>query len=177
MKLVLIRHTSVNVPKGVCYGQTDVELNATFPDEASKVKENLKNYKFDIVYSSPLKRCVELAQYNGYVSPLKDDRLMELNFGDWEMKTYSEIKDPRLQEWFTDYINVSAPGGESVIDQQKRFSEFVEEIKNKYSDDFTIGIFTHGGIVMNALVKYKGKTFEEVYANIPDYGSITEIEV
>ena len=27
MEVILIRHTSVDVPPGVCYGQTDVPLN------------------------------------------------------------------------------------------------------------------------------------------------------
>lgn len=177
MKLVLIRHTSVNVPKGVCYGQTDVDLNDSFPQEAAKVKENLKKYKFETVFTSPFKRCMELAQYCGYLSPEKDERLKELNFGEWEMKTFSEINDPRLLEWFTDYINISAPGGESVIDQQRRLTDFVDDLKKKYPDDSTIGIFTHGGIVMNALVKFGGKTFDEVYSDIPAFGSVTEIEI
>ena len=34
MELILIRHTSVDVPPGVCYGQTDVPLKSTFEQEA-----------------------------------------------------------------------------------------------------------------------------------------------
>lgn len=177
MRLVLIRHTSVDVPPGVCYGQTDVNVKESFPEEAAIVKANLQKYKFDAVYSSPLQRCVKLAAACGYEHAEKDDRLKELNFGDWEMKAYSEIKDPRLFEWFTDYINVSAPGGESVIDQQKRFKDFVEHLRERHGNKETIAIFTHGGIVMNGLVSFGGKTFDEVYANIPEYGSISEIEI
>ena len=36
MEVILIRHTSVDVPKGVCYGQTDVPLRDSFEEEASK---------------------------------------------------------------------------------------------------------------------------------------------
>ena len=49
MKAILIRHTSVDVPKGVCYGQTDVPLAPSFPTEALRVKESLKQYRFDKV--------------------------------------------------------------------------------------------------------------------------------
>lgn len=42
MKMTLVRHTSVDVPKGVCYGQSDVGLRATFAEEAERVRENLK---------------------------------------------------------------------------------------------------------------------------------------
>lgn len=44
MEIVLIRHTSVDVPPGVCYGQTDVPLKPSFEQEAAVTKENLKVY-------------------------------------------------------------------------------------------------------------------------------------
>ena len=41
MEIILIRHTSVDVPKGTCYGQTDVPLKPTFEQEAAiKQQEN-----------------------------------------------------------------------------------------------------------------------------------------
>ena len=67
MEVILIRHTSVDVPPGVCYGQTDVPLKPTFEAEAAVTAENLKAYlPFDHVYTSPLTRCVRLATYCGY---------------------------------------------------------------------------------------------------------------
>jgi alpha-ribazole phosphatase len=56
MKVYIIRHTSVDVPKGVCYGQTDVPLRETFQDEARQVADNIKDLKFDKVFCSPLSR-------------------------------------------------------------------------------------------------------------------------
>ena len=55
MEVILIRHTSVDVPPGMCYGQTDVPLKPTFETEAAVTAENLKAYlPFDHVYTSPL---------------------------------------------------------------------------------------------------------------------------
>lgn len=176
MKLILIRHTSVAVARGVCYGQTDVDLAASFGDEAAAVREKLSGYHFDKVFSSPLSRCLRLADSCGYPNPVVDDRLIEMNFGEWEMKRYDDIDDPRLREWFDDYINVAVPGGESVIDQRNRFVEFVEELRQN-NQDSTIGVFTHGGILINALVAFGGKTYGEVYSSIPPYGSVIEIDV
>ena len=42
MEVILIRHTSVDVPPGMCYGQTDVPLKPTFEAEAAVTAENLK---------------------------------------------------------------------------------------------------------------------------------------
>ena len=44
MEVILIRHTSVDVPPGMCYGQTDVPLKPTFETEAAVTAENLKTY-------------------------------------------------------------------------------------------------------------------------------------
>ena len=43
MEVILIRHTSVDVPPGVCYGQTDVPLKPTFEQEAARL-DDVANY-------------------------------------------------------------------------------------------------------------------------------------
>lgn len=176
MRIVLIRHTSVEVPRGVCYGKTDVPLASSFPEEAIKVKQKLSGMEFARVYSSPLSRCLWLAQFCGYHNPIIDSRLMEMDFGEWEMKRYEDIDDPRLQEWFDDYINIAATGGESVMDQRRRFMRFIDEIKEE-NNKGPIGIFTHGGILINALVALGRKSYSEVYNFIPPYGAIVEIDI
>lgn len=176
MHLVLIRHTSVAVPRGVCYGQTDVPLAESFPEEASEVKARLSGYTFDRIYSSPLSRCLRLAHFCGFGNPIIDSRLIEMNFGEWEMKEYDMITDPRLQEWFDDYINVAATGGESVLDQRRRFLEFIGDVK-KSNPNGTIAAFTHGGILINALVTLNGKSYSEMYDSLPPYGAIIEIDI
>ena len=98
MEVILIRHTSVDVPPGMCYGQTDVPLKPTFETEAAVTAENLKTYlPFDHVYTSPLTRCVRLATYCGYPDAERDKRIMEINFGDWEMKPFEQNEDPRCR--------------------------------------------------------------------------------
>lgn len=192
MRLVLIRHTSVAVPRGVCYGQTDVPLAASFAEEAATVKEGLADYTFDRVYCSPLSRCVRLAEYCGYPDAVRDDRLKEICFGDWEMRAYDDIQGPELQRWFDDYINVAPPGGESVIDQQRRFLDFIRDLRRDFSgttypamdrvsstppETPAIALFTHGGILINALVALAGRTFQDIYADIPPYGSIIDLRI
>ena len=63
MEVILIRHTSVDVPKGVCYGQTDVPLRDIFEEEASITAQQLQNDVFDAVFTSPLSRCTRLADH------------------------------------------------------------------------------------------------------------------
>lgn len=86
MNIYLIRHTSVDVPKGLCYGQSDVPLRPTFEIEAAVTKAKIESIHFDMAYTSPLSRCTRLAQYCGFGDAIRDPRILELNFGDWEMQ-------------------------------------------------------------------------------------------
>ena len=56
---------------------------------------------------------------------------MEINFGDWEMKPFEQNEDPRLQEWYVDYMNVAATGGESFAMQYRRVGQFLDELRKK----------------------------------------------
>lgn len=114
MRITFVRHTSVDVEPHTCYGQTDVDLKESFTTEASIVKKNIEDMgvSFGKVFTSPLKRARLLADFCGYTDAVADHRLMEMNFGEWEMQKYDRIKDPRLQEWMNDWLHVRATGGE-----------------------------------------------------------------
>ena len=176
MEVILIRHTSVDVPPGVCYGQTDVPLKPTFEAEAAVTAENLKAYlPFDHVYTSPLTRCVRLATYCGYPDAERDKRIMEINFGDWEMKPFEQNEDPRLQEWYADYINVAATGGESFAMQYRRVSQFLDELKKK---PYTrVAIFAHGGVLICAQLYAGILKAEEAFDALTPYGGIVRINL
>ena len=169
MEVVFIRHTSVDVPRGVCYGQTDVPLAGSFPEEAEAVKEKLGAYgAFDMVFTSPLTRCSRLAAYCGYPDAVRDRRLMELDFGDWEMQAFSSISDPRLDAWFEDYINRPAGGGESFRMQYARFCDFMDDLlRQPYR---RVAVFTHGGILISAEVYAGLYPIEEAFSSQYPYG-------
>lgn len=176
MEVILIRHTSVNVPSGVCYGQTDVPLNSTFEQEAAITAENLKVYMpFDYVYTSPLTRCTRLATYCGYPNAEHDKRLMEINFGTWEMKPFERNDDPRLQEWYADYLNVVATGGESFAMQYQRVSQFLDELKKKFYQH--VAIFAHGGVLICAQIYAGIIKADEAFNALTPYGGIIKINL
>lgn len=143
MKITLIRHTRVAVETGICYGWSDVGVAPSFETEASRVKENISNEQFDIVYSSPLSRCRKLAAFCGFHEPILDDRLKELNFGEWEMKKWDDLTDPRLELWYKDWIHLPAGGGESYEKQCRRVAQFLDELRHSGHTDACI--FTHPG--------------------------------
>lgn len=175
MKLTVIRHTSVDVPSSVCYGFTDVPLKPTFPTEAETVKKQLSAKTFDKVYSSPLSRCTLLAAYCGYRSPVLDSRLKEINFGDWEMKSWMEIDKQEAKAWLTDWINHPAKNGESYLMMQERVNAFMDELKS--SNAQSVCLFAHGGVIRLIHV-YLGIIPIDASFEFPvEYGQIFEFNI
>ena len=176
MKVYLVRHTSVNVQKGVSYGQTDVPLRNSFEVEAEVTRKNLEGLVFDRVFCSPLSRCVRLAAFCGYPDAIREERLKELNFGDWEMKSWDEISaDPYSRKWFEDWVNVPTRNGESLMQLYNRLTGFFEELKEQTYHQ--VCLFTHGGILTSACV-YAGKYgLKEAFEHVPPYGAVICIEI
>ena len=93
MKITLIRHTRVAVETGICYGWSDVGVAPSFETEASRVKENISNEQFDIVYSSPLSRghtdacifthrgVIACAMVYAGICPIEESFSIEVDYG------------------------------------------------------------------------------------------------
>ena len=174
MQIVLIRHTSVDVPLGFCYGHTDVPLKDTFEQEAAVTKKNLEPLEpFDKVYCSPLSRCVKLATYCGYPDAERDERIKELNFGAWEMQKFDEIKDPHLQEWFDDYLHVPVTNGESFMQLYQRVAAFLDEVRKKPYE--RVAVFAHGGVLVSAQAYAGLVKFEDAFSALTPYGGVIEL--
>ena len=178
MKVTLIRHTKVGVPKGTCYGWSDIPVADTFMEEAAITKEKLEHLKpFDIVYSSPLTRARKLAAACGYSNPILENRLKEMNMGDWEMRLYDDIakEDPHILDWYNDYMHLKATGGESFPILYQRVADFLDELKNKPYKN--VAIFAHGGVLICAGIYGKLFKKENAFENLIDYGGIETIEI
>ena len=175
MEIVLIRHTSVAVAKGTCYGQADVEVAHTFAEEAAATKVRLTAYEpFDAVFSSPLKRARLLAAYCGYEHPVVDDRLMEMSMGEWELRSYDELTDDYSREWFENYMTMPTPGGESFQMLYQRVAAFLDELRQK--DYRRVAIFAHGGVLACAGIYGGLFDAEHIWEHQVEYGGIIEVK-
>jgi len=172
MKVYLIRHTAVDVPVGTCYGQTEVSLKDTFKEEAKVVSKKLKGICPDMVFSSPLSRCTQLADFCGFPNAILDNCLKELNFGDWEGNEWNEID---MHIWEKDWINPPAPNGESFVRMYDRVAFFFDELK--VSGYNTVFVFTHGGVISCARVYFEQTDISEAFEMKTGYGEIVEIIV
>lgn len=84
MEIVFIRHgqTDVNKDNRLQGAHVDAELNDYGRAYAKKAAANFDENKFDVVYSSPMKRAVETAKIftKGKKKINLDDRLLEFDF-------------------------------------------------------------------------------------------------
>lgn len=176
MEVVLVRHTHVGVPQGTCYGWTDVPVADTFLEEANATKSNLEQYgQFDEVYSSPLTRARKLAAHCGYDDPKVDERLKEMNMGDWEMQRFDDINDPRLQLWFDDFMHVAPTNGESFPQLYARVSAFLDELRAQ--NHHRVAIFAHGGVLVCAGIYAGLFPTDGCFKHLVECGGIEEIRI
>ena len=174
--IYLIRHTSVAVPKNTCYGQSDVALADTFPKEVLLLKEKL--YAVDThatCYCSPLSRCIDLARELDFPDPVVDARLMEMDFGRWELKTWKEIGSEDLTAWLKDFVNTPAPGGESYRELVNRSIDFWHD--NVSREDPSCLVIAHSGVIHALVAHVLHVPLEKSFSFHIDYGGVTAVKM
>ena len=125
--IYLVRHgqTEWN-SSGFYQGFTNVQLNQTGIIQAEAVAKELTSVHFDSIISSDLDRARITAEkiLGDRQIPFKtDERLREINFGDWEGLTYDQIEAKWPQSIYTMYRRpdeVKISNGESFQDVQER---------------------------------------------------------
>ena len=178
MEVILVRHTSVGVPRGTCYGWTDVPLADTFEEEAAATKANLQQYApIDSVFSSPLTRARRLAEFcTPPTTAIQfDERLKEMNMGQWEMKIYDEIDDPYFDQWMNDYMHLPTPGGEGFPGQYQRVSQFLDELKTLPYN--RVAVFAHGGVLVCAGLYGGLFQADTAWSQLVPYGGLERIVI
>jgi len=144
MQVDLMRHSTPNIPPGLCYGQSEVPLAPSFPREKAVILKQL-NTQYDAVFSSPLSRCTQLAQQIPTQIYQLDARLLEMNFGVWELKKWDEVDKQALDIWMSDFVNRSVEAGESFQQLYQRVVAFIEALLT--ADYQTVAIVTHAGVI------------------------------
>ena len=180
MKLFFLRHTSLNVEIDVFYGQTDLDVSDKFEEEVKLVQKKIKNFNIDTnsikVYSSPLKRCIKLTNKltENYIV---DERIKEMNLGDWEMKKMSSISKKEKLDWENNLLSFKIPNGESNNEFLKRLNSFLKDIF-KFNEDALI--VCHAGSINGMLSLLTKEPFDKMVKNyweLIKHGSLSLIEL
>ncbi len=178
MVIYLVRHTTPDVEKGVCYGQADLKVTETFEEEAGEVKTRLRDLGAKdeaLFFSSPLQRCHQLAAFLTDSRITTDKRLMEMDFGEWEMQKWNDIDEVALRCWTDDFVHEACPGGESYQTFYARVVGFLKVLKG--SDAAEAVIVTHGGVIRSVLSYLGETTLETSFEVVVNYGAIFRVEI
>lgn len=172
MEVYLVRHTETVCEKGICYGQADVGLLEPFMEQFEIIKKQIPEDA--LIYSSPLQRCTVLADYLSDANYQTDSRLMEMNFGDWEMQNWDAIPQKEINPWMNDFVNVKVPSGESFTELYTRVVDFTEIA---FQSDRTkpIVLVTHAGVIRSILCKISDLSLKDAFQNKVDFGQVIKI--
>ena len=174
MEVYLIRHTTPNISKGICYGQTDIGLDQNSFEQEFKIIQSKLPTDIERFYTSPLQRCEILTEK---INPdfVVDNRLMELNFGDWENKSWNEIDQTELNHWMQNFVNVKTPNGENYIDLHNRTLNFINEVLKL--DFKKIAIITHAGNIRSFMSFVLSLSLENSFRINLNYGTVVSVKL
>ena len=173
MELYVIRHTEVQNPNNLCYGNYDISLKPNYEHKSKIFFENLPN-DLDQIYSSPSKRCTDLLDLHNLNFNIHND-LRELDFGDWEGKKWDDIDQTHLNYWMEDYVNRSPKNGEKMIDLYKRSIEFTYKLVEL--DLQKILLVTHAGVIRSLISEALSINLNQIFNIAVQYDEIYRFQI
>ena len=150
MKLYLIRHgqTEANVTYTYC-GRTDLPLSEEGKKQLGKMREagGYPDLNGLDVYTTGMIRTEQTFRILFGDAPHKLKRsFREMDFGEFEGKTYNDLKDlPEYQAWISgDHMSNRCPGGESGNIMKRRVLRGLSALLKKDRDAMVV---CHGGTI------------------------------
>lgn len=183
LHIFLLRHgeTSWNADGNRYCGRTDLPLTDKGIAQAKSIRKKLKTVSFDSIYASPLQRAFRTAQIaSGTVNVVTDERLVEVDFGEWEGKskeTFIQENKKRWEDWMADPTAVQAGGtGETAGEVAKRVDDFYQSLNNN-DDEKNILVVGHNGINRIYLTYKLGMPLRNYRKFFLDNAAVTEFEL
>lgn len=179
-RFIIVRHGHTKgTEKHRYYGRIDMPLSRKGIRQIEKLRWELKKIPIDLIYSSPLRRCLQTARIlsNGARIEISKD-LREIDFGDWEGLTLTQMQrhsPMRFNDWLNDFPNFKMPGGESVKNMIKRVDRFWRHVKDRHNTG-NILIVTHGGPAKVIIMRSLGLQMRDFWRLHIETGSVSLIE-
>ena len=145
--LAMVRHglTSWNENKLV-QGRSDIPLSKEGRMQVGnwRVPDGIKDFS---IISSPLIRAKETARILFGKSIPTDDRLVEMNWSEWEGKSLNELRAKLgnlMEAWEAKGLDFRAPNGESPREVQQRLRPFMRETAKTKKNTLAV---CHKGVI------------------------------
>ena len=180
--IYLIRHGEcVGNREGLFRGRYDFPLNEVGREQAESLAKELRNMKFDAVYTSPLSRAVETAQIickARKIEPIIEGGFNNIHLGEWEGRPKTEIAEKypsQFRLWRTEPEKLRMEGAETLAQVQKRaVNTLVRITKERMGGGFAI--ITHRAVIKPLIAGVLGITAPYFWKLHPETASYTIIE-
>lgn len=179
MDLLLVRHgqTDWNLEQRVM-GRSDTPLNAKGVEQIRRLKGWLDEIEIHAVYSSPLKRTLQttdiLMEGRNGLPVLHEPGVQEIDYGDWVGMTFPEV-EAKFGESYQAYrfrpSRMQIPGGEAMVDVQKRGVSAIEAMREKHEGKRVL-VVTHSDVGKAILIHYLGIPLDLLQKVGCDNGSV-----
>lgn len=176
-RIYLLRHgeTEWNWQRRVM-GSLPIALSGTGVQQARALAEALARRPLAAVYSSPLLRAMQTAEILAAphgLAPVPVPDLTELSFGEWEGKSWEELRLLRLyQEWRADPTSVTLPGGGTIAQVQEGAVAALERLRAAHPEQ-RLAVVSHAEVIKCLLCHYLGITLKFLPRLIIDNGTIS----
>jgi broad specificity phosphatase PhoE len=149
---LLVRHAAHDKIGSFLAGRIgDVPLGSAGREQAQRLAVRLAREDIGSIYASPRKRTQETAAAIAAAAKIPQvataEELDEVDFGTWSGKTFEVLDtDPHWRQWNSIRSLVRAPGGETMLDVQRRITEFVAALAVRGSER-KIVLVSHADVI------------------------------
>jgi probable phosphoglycerate mutase len=161
VRVLLIRHASndfIRTGKLACR-TPEVHLNERGRAEAEALAERLAGAPIKAIYSSPLERACETAEFVAARHHLPIQMVpgvMETDCGEWQGQAIEELAKTDLWRQIKIYpSSFRFPGGESFAEIQARMVNAIDALRAGHPGEL-IAVFSHADPIKTAIAFYAG---------------------
>lgn len=151
--LIFIRHGECEGNRaGLFRGRIDFPLNKNGIRQAEALREEIRRFKIDVVYTSPLSRALKTAEIIGEphgLTPVVEEGFNNITLGLWEGRVKSEVEREYPREWriwVTVPEELDLPGLERLEDVKERAYSALLKILERHEGE-VIAIVTHRAVL------------------------------
>lgn len=176
--IYLVRHGHTEVADdAIVAGSLDVALSKRGHKSLCLLKASC-TVQFDRHYSSDLLRAKQTIEHLTDKPYSTDERLRELNFGDWEGLPWAEVHEKfpdQLHSWSKDWVNNRPPQGETFAEMAARCAAWLEE--QRAFEGENILVTAHGGSIRALFCGALGLPLSVAMQFGVDHASVTRLDL
>jgi broad specificity phosphatase PhoE len=157
---LLLRHAAHDNVGGFLAGRmTGVVLGEAGRAQAERLARRLRPERIDTIFASPRERTQQTAQVVAAACGLPmttAEELDEIDFGRWSGQDFEALQqDPLWQRWNAVRSLIRTPGGETMLDVQRRVLGLMERLVEARGGQ-CVALVSHADVIKTAVLHHLG---------------------